>query len=80
METSWIAAAKAFVLTCPGGRSSGVVTKGTCWRKMMAAMPTVKPSITGHGMNETVRPSRSRPAAATMIPAMRVTATTACGP
>ncbi len=23
---------------------------GTCWRKMMTAMPRVNPSMTGHGM------------------------------
>ena len=32
---------------------SGLATPsaaGTCWRKMMVAMPTVKPSTTGQGM------------------------------
>ena len=36
---------------------------GTCCRKMMAAMPKVKPSITGHGMNVTARPRPVTPAA-----------------
>ena len=46
----------------------------------MTAIPSVNPSITGQGMNETARPSRSSPAARTMIPAMRLTITTAPGP
>ena len=46
---------------------------GTCWRKMMSAMPRVNPSITGHGINVTVRPSLSRPATTTMMPANTVT-------
>ena len=40
------AATSAFVLG-PGSVPSAA---GTCWRKMMIAMPRVNPSITGHGM------------------------------
>ncbi len=36
----------------------GAGGQGTCWRKMIAAMPSVKPSTTGHGMKATARPSR----------------------
>ena len=46
----------------------------------MTAIPSVKPSITGQGMNDTARPSRSRPAARTMIPARMLTTTTAPAP
>ena len=68
------------MLCSPGFESLGVVTNGTCCKKMMAAIPRVNPSITGQGMNETARPRRSSPAATTMIPAMSVTATTASAP
>jgi hypothetical protein len=53
---------------------------GTCWRKMMTAMPSVKPSITGHGMKVTARPSRSMPAASTMRPASSPTIARAPSP
>jgi len=43
----------------------------------MIAMPSVKPSMTGQGMKETARPSRSAPAASTMTPAMTLTVATA---
>ena len=46
---------------------------GTCWRKMIAAMPSVKPSITGQGMNVTARPRPVTPAANTSRPASTVT-------
>jgi len=46
----------------------------------MTAMPSVKPSMTGHGMNDTARPSRSTPATSTMTPAMRLTSATAPSP
>ena len=41
---------------------SGLATPsaaGTCWRKMIIAIPTVKPSITGQGMYARKRPSRA---------------------
>lgn len=53
---------------------------GICWAKMITAMPSVNPSMTGHGMKETARPSRSTPARTTRMPARRVTTTTAPGP
>lgn len=47
---------------------------------MITAMPRVNPSITGHGITETARPSPSAPAASTIRPAMRVTVITAPAP
>ena len=55
---------------------SGAVTPnaaGTCCKKMMAAIPRVKPSITGQGMNVTARPRPVIPAATTSTPASTVT-------
>ena len=51
------------------GVASVPVASGTCWRKMMAAMPRVKPSTTGHGMNATARPSPLAPRIMTSSPA-----------
>lgn len=42
-----IAAIAALVL-CPAAVTP--TAAGTCWRKMIIPMPTVKPSMTGHGM------------------------------
>lgn len=42
----------------------------------MAAMPRVNPSMTGHGMNVTARPSPVTPAATTSKPASTVTRAT----
>ncbi len=53
---------------------------GTCCRKMIAAMPSVNPSTTGHGMKVTTRPSRSRPAARTITPPSTVTSATDASP
>ena len=50
---------------------------GTCCRAMIVAMPTVKPSITGHGMYWIVRPSPTRPRMITMMPPMIATVNTA---
>ena len=46
----------------------------------MTAIPRVKPSMTGHGMKDTARPSRAKPATTTMTPAMSVTSATAPTP
>ena len=46
----------------------------------MAAMPRVNPSITGHGMNVTARPTPVTPATTTMTPARMVTAATLPSP
>lgn len=43
---------------------------------MIAAMPSVKPSITGQGMNVTARPRPVIPAASTINPARTVTSAT----
>ena len=40
---------------------------------MMAAIPRVNPSITGHGMKVTARPRPVIPAASTIAPASTVT-------
>ncbi len=40
---------------------------------MIAAMPRVNPSITGHGMNVTARPRPTTPATSTIRPDMMVT-------
>ena len=53
---------------------------GTCWRKMITAMPTVNPSITGHGMYARSRPTRASDATTTSTPAIRPTSKTACAP
>ncbi len=53
---------------------------GTCCRKMIAAMPTAKPSITGHGMNARNRPNRSTPDTSTIRPARMPIAATAPAP
>lgn len=53
---------------------------GTCCMKMITAMPTVKPSTTGHGMNALYRPSRAKAAATKNIPARIDTTKTACVP
>ena len=55
------------------GVPSVPVAKGTCWRKMMAAMPSVKPSTTGQGMNATARPSPLTPRIMTSSPAITET-------
>ena len=52
------------------------IAAGTCCRKMIAAMPSVKPSMTGHGMNVTARPRPVTPAASTISPANTVTSAT----
>ena len=57
--------------------SPGSASEGTCWAKMITPMPRVKPSITGQGMNDTARPSRSTPATSTITPAIRDRAATA---
>ena len=51
------------------GVASVPVARGTCWRKMMAAMPRVKPSTTGQGMKATARPSPLAPRIMTSSPA-----------
>ena len=67
------AATKALLL----GPAAEPIAAGTCCRKMITAMPRVKPSITGQGMKVTARPSLSAPAAITTRPAIRLsTATT----
>lgn len=73
----------AWLTTCQAAtrvRSPGVpvVAKvaGSCCRKMMAAIPRVNPSITGHGMNVTARPNPVAPAASTMSPPSTVTRAT----
>lgn len=53
---------------------------GTCCRKMIAAMPSVNPSTTGHGMNATARPSLATPASRTIAPARTATIGTAAAP
>ena len=52
------------------------VAIGTCWRKMIAAMPSVKPSTTGQGMKATALPSPLIPSAQTSSPARRETRAT----
>jgi hypothetical protein len=42
---------------------------GTCWRKMTVAIPIVKPSITGHGMYASKRPTRANAAITISAPA-----------
>ena len=46
----------------------------------MMAIPTVKPSKTGHGMYSRYRPRRRTPASTIMSPAMMLTAKTASTP
>ncbi|MCY1232670.1 hypothetical protein D9M72_451760 [compost metagenome] len=53
---------------------------GTCWRKMIMAIPRVNPSITGQGSRVTTRPSLRTPAAMTMTPARTATAARAPAP
>ena len=53
---------------------------GTCCRKMIVAIPIVKPSTTGQGMKVTARPSPNRPIAMTSPPAMMATGITASAP
>src|SRR4051794_3719005 len=53
---------------------------GTCWRKMIAAMPRVNPSITGHGTYASTRPTRNSPAATTSTPAITPTRITELAP
>jgi hypothetical protein len=51
---------------------SGLATPsaaGTCWRKMMVAIPIVKPSITGQGMYANNRPTRANAAITISAPA-----------
>ena len=55
------------------GRAVAPNAAGTCCKKMMAAIPRVKPSITGQGMNVTARPRPVMPAATTSTPASTVT-------
>ena len=50
--------AEATTLVCGPACPLAPVRAGTCCRKMMAAMPSVKPSMTGQGMNDTALPSR----------------------
>ena len=69
VPSAWTAETAAFVL----GPGSVPKAAGTCCRKMMTAMPSVKPSITGQGMKLTARPSFSTPATSTMRPAIKVT-------
>ena len=54
--------------------------RGTCWSAMVTAIPTVKPSSTGHGTNWMSRPSPARPMTRTMTPAMMATLATAPTP
>ncbi len=53
---------------------------GTCCRKMIAAIPTVKPSITGQGMKARYRPRRATAPATISTPAMIPTTKTASRP
>ena len=53
---------------------------GTCWRKMITAIPTVNPSTTGHGTYARSRPSRANEAMSSSTPAMSPTTYTACAP
>ena len=53
---------------------------GTCWRKMITAMPTVNPSTTGHGTKARKRPSRGRRPRRSGRPAMSPTTSTASAP
>jgi hypothetical protein len=46
-RTAWAATTAVF---SPSGRATPRAM-GTCWRKMITAMPTVKPSTTGQGTN-----------------------------
>ena len=76
-------AASACITTCAAATSgrcpSGVdspIAAGICCRKMMIAMPRVKPSMTGHGMKVTARPRPVTPATTTMTPANAVTSAT----
>jgi hypothetical protein len=52
------------------------IAAGTCCRKMMTAMPSVNPSMTGHGMYDTTWPSRNTPARSTTTPASTLTSAT----
>ena len=70
-------AATSELVLGPAGAPSA---DGTCCKKMMTAMPSVKPSITGHGITATARPSRSTAAMSTMTPAMIVTSATTPAP
>ena len=67
-------------LVCSPDAPPAPVRAGTCCRKMIVAIPRVNPSMTGHGMNETARPSRAMPARTTRTPAMSVTTATAPTP
>ena len=79
--------AEAIPTACTAARTAfspcGIATPtadGTCCRKMITAMPSVKPSITGHGMELTVRPSFSSPTSRTTSPAMIDTRAIAAAP
>src|SRR6185312_2408626 len=62
------------------GRGSVPTAAGTCWRKMITAIPSVKPSMTGQGMYETTLPSFRIPPSTTITPAMRLTSATVPAP
>jgi hypothetical protein len=47
---------------------------------MMSAMPLVNPIVTGYGMNLIAPPSRNKPKATRMKPAMRVATTSPSTP
>ena len=72
--------AEAMTLVCAPDAPPAPVRAGTCCRKMIVAIPRVNPSMTGHGMNDTARPSRATPARTTRTPAMSVTTATAPTP
>ncbi len=72
----WAAATAALLL----GPAATPNAAGTCCRKITTAIPTVKPSMTGHGMYPTSRPSFSAPTASTITPPSTDTTATAPTP
>ena len=79
-QSAWVMTAHAAGrVRCPAGAVAPKAA-GTCCRKMMAAIPSVKPSIIGHGMNVTARPRPVNPAVMTSTPASTVTAAMAPAP
>ncbi len=76
LPIAWTAATRALELWLAASACPPIVSDGTCCRKMIAAIPSVNPSITGHGMMLTARPRRRAPAASTMMPAMMLTRAT----
>ena len=65
--------AGSFSSSGPGSRSGASPSSSLSWlTKMMIAIPAVKPTVTGNGMNLMKVPSRRKPSAASISPDRKV--------